>query len=148
MVQGIRRASLLIKPHSTRVIEVVAGIIECDGKVLATRRPPDDELAGLWEFPGGKLEAGESHQQCLQRELREELSIECDVAEQVADHLHDYGHKRVHLYAYRARIRQGTPQLNDHDQLVWLDESRLDELQWAPADVPLVLAYRRQCQSS
>ena len=82
------------------VITVVAAVIERDGLVLAARRAPGEYLVGYWEFPGGKVEPGESHEVALCRELREEFDIERSVNSLVGESIYDYGDKLVHLYAY------------------------------------------------
>src|SRR5271170_4934622 len=86
-----------------RPIEVAAGLVFRDGKLLITRRLPEAHLGGLWEFPGGKREAGESFEQCLARELGEELGIEVQVRESVEDLIHHYPERSVHLKFYLCR---------------------------------------------
>ncbi|RRJ84236.1 NUDIX domain-containing protein [Aestuariirhabdus litorea] len=127
------------------MIEVTAAIIERGGKVLAARRPPGDPLAGFWEFPGGKLEAGETHRQCLRRELEEELGVECEVGDFVLSNPHTYGDKQVRLHAYCVRLVAGEPQPRDHDRLCWLEPAALMALQWAAADIPIVERYQQLC---
>ncbi len=124
------------------VIEVTAAIIERDGKVLAARRTPGDPLAGLWEFPGGKLEPGESQRECLRRELREELAIECEIGDHIVSSPYDYRDKRIILHAYAARIVRGEPQRIDHDRLCWQVPEALMSLDWAPADIAIVKRYQ------
>src|SRR5215475_16044706 len=97
----------------TSVIDVAAGLIFREGKLLITKRYDDAHLGGLWEFPGGKREASESFEQCLVRELREELGIEVDVGELVESLVHDYPEKTVVLKFYRCRWTQNEPQAID-----------------------------------
>lgn len=125
-------------------VDVAAAIIEKDGKVLAARRAPGRHLAGLWEFPGGKVEERETPEACLFRELEEELAVTVAVGDLVAENIHDYGTKRVRLLAYSARIVEGKPSLRDHDALLWLEPRNLRSINWAPADIPLVDAYLEQ----
>ena len=87
-----------------KMIEVVAAIIERDGKILLTQRPAQSDQAGLWEFAGGKVELDESQQQALVRELNEELGIEATVGEYVASHQREVSGRIIHLHA-RARTR-------------------------------------------
>src|SRR6187402_801609 len=82
---------------SMNIIQVAAGLVFREGRLLITQRPPGGHLAGLWEFPGGKREADESFEDCLRRELREELGVEVDVGELVESITHEYPGKSVHL---------------------------------------------------
>jgi len=100
-------------------IEVTAAVIFQNGKVLITRRPSKGLLGGLWEFPGGKREDGESLAACLQRELREELAIETSVGEALGEYKHAYTHFRVRLFAFHCTITQGEPQLLHASELQW-----------------------------
>lgn len=122
------------------IIEVVgAAIIDEDGRILSARRGPDMKLAGQWEFPGGKIEEGESARACLSREIREELGIEVEVGEAVATGYAAAGPGRtVRLEVYRCRWVRGKIELVEHDQIVWLEPSQLDSLEWAEADLPAV----------
>lgn len=119
-------------------IDVAAAIILKDGKVFAARRGPGLHMAGYWEFPGGKLEAGESPEACLSRELHEELGVKTLVGKYVGENLHDYGSKLVRLIAYQVDCVDGEFQLLAHDDLRWLGADELDSVVWAPADIPLV----------
>jgi 8-oxo-dGTP diphosphatase len=125
-----------------KTIDVAAAIIEENGKVLAARRAPGKHLEGLWEFPGGKLEPGESPEDCLKRELFEEFRVEVHVGKFLGESVHDYGIKTIRLLAYRASRLDGDFVLKDHDEIVWLTRAELLDLNWAPADIPLVEAYR------
>jgi mutator protein MutT len=123
-------------------IDVSAGIIVKDNKVLVARRKSGLHLAGFWEFPGGKVELGESPEDCLTRELKEEFGIETIVTQYVGENLHAYGDKLIRLIAYRVQHLSGEFQLIDHDEIKWLSISNLDDLHWAPADIPLVQAFK------
>ncbi|MBB6730689.1 (deoxy)nucleoside triphosphate pyrophosphohydrolase [Cohnella zeiphila] len=121
------------------MIEVAAAIIENDqGKILIARRGPGKPQARLWEFPGGKLEAGESAADCLRRELAEEMAIEIEPTEWFGVNEHDYGTFRIRLIAYRAAFAGGEVRLSDHDEYRWAAKRELDQYEWAPADVPFV----------
>jgi len=122
-------------------IDVTAAIIVNDGKVFAARRKPGIHLAGFWEFPGGKLEEGETPEQCLARELQEEFTITTRVGAFVGESVFDYGTKVVRLMAYQVEHLAGDFELIDHDQLRWLALDELSSVEWAPADVPLVEQY-------
>jgi len=120
-------------------IEVAAAIVENGrGEVLIARRKAGKPQAGLWEFPGGKLEPGESAEDCLKRELAEEMSLIVEPIAWFAVNEHDYGSIRIRLTAWRAALVGGEVRLSDHDEYRWADKRRLDEYPWAPADVPFV----------
>jgi mutator protein MutT len=123
-------------------IDVTAAIIVKDHKVFAARRKVGAHLAGFWEFPGGKLEAGETHEQCLARELHEEFQIVTRVGAYVGESIYDYSSKVVRLMAYEVEHLSGDFELIDHDELRWLALDELDGVEWAPADIPLVEQYQ------
>lgn len=120
------------------MIEVTAALIRSGNRILIARRPSQDELAGLWEFPGGKLEAGESPEECLAREIQEELAITISVGEFFADTIYKYPDKVVHLMAYWADWTEGELKPHVHDGLVWSSSAELREYIFAPADRPIV----------
>jgi 8-oxo-dGTP diphosphatase len=124
-------------------VGVVGGALLRDDppRVLASRRTEPARLAGLWEFPGGKVEPGESDTAALERELREELSVEVSVGARLGDDLPigDTGVLRVYL----CRITAGEPALVDHDEHRWLTADELDDVRWIPVDLPLVAELRR-----
>ena len=110
-------------------------------RVLASRRTEPPRLAGLWEFPGGKVEDGESDEQALVRELREELGLDAVVGERVGPDL-PIGATAV-LRVYLCRIVSGEPALVDHDEHRWLTAAELDDVRWIPVDLPVVDELRR-----
>ncbi|RUS45747.1 (deoxy)nucleoside triphosphate pyrophosphohydrolase [Cohnella sp. AR92] len=121
------------------MLEVAAAVIENDqGLVLVARRKEGKSQAGLWEFPGGKLEAGESPEDCLRRELREEMGIDILPYERVGSNVHDYGAVTICLMAYRAKWLGGSIVLTDHDACCWAKREELTSFEWAPADIPIV----------
>jgi 8-oxo-dGTP diphosphatase len=122
-------------------IRVVAGVLVRDGRVLAARRGPGRPLAGYWEFPGGKVEDGETDPAALQRELAEELALQVQVGGLVAESLWTGGTKPILLVAYACQIEAGAePSGTDHDAFLWVQSDAIADLGWAPADVPLLPA--------
>jgi len=119
------------------VILVVAAIIEQDDAFLLTRRQKGVHLEGLWEFPGGKVDKGETHAQALKRELREELGVDVDVQELRFHTTHDYDERSVSLYFYQCRLR-GTPQPVLGQQMRWVPRGELSTLGFPPADAELI----------
>ncbi len=118
---------------------VVAAIIERDGKVLAHRRPEGGWGAGQWEFPGGKLEPGEDPREAIRRECEEELGAGVkpgDVFEVLSHRYDDIG--SVVLLFIRGTIVSGEPQALTGGELLWVDSSTIGELDWLPADLPVV----------
>lgn len=114
---------------------VTAGVlVQEDGRVLVTRRPEKGFLGGLWEFPGGKQEPGETLTECLTRELREELGIEVEVGEHIISLDHAYTHFRVTLHAFRCRLRDGQPRCLQCADLRWVVPGRLEALPMAVTD--------------
>lgn len=105
---------------------------------MAARRKQGEHMEGLWEFPGGKVEEGEQPEDCLVRELREELEIHCRVGSFFAESCHDYGSKKIRLLCYFVEYLGDTFTLNDHDKIIWLPPHQLLQLNWAPADIPVV----------
>lgn len=121
------------------MIEVAAAIIEDgEGRMLIARRAPGKSQAGMWEFPGGKLEPGESPEACLHRELLEEMGIEIEPYAYFGVNEHDYGAVTIRLLAYRARFVSGEIALTDHDEYRWVSAAELEEYRFAPADVPFL----------
>lgn len=127
-----------------KTIDVACGLI-FDGRfILVARRTEGKHLAGHWEFPGGKVEQGETAEQCLKRELKEEFTINTEVGEFVAQSIFDYADKRIRLLAYKVKPLSGEFQLIDHDEIRWLPIEELDSLKWSPADIPIIAALKQQ----
>ena len=119
-------------------IEVSAGLVFRDGKLLITQRHADAHLGGLWEFPGGKREGDESFESCLARELREELGIEVAVRELVETVEHDYGDKRVLLKFFRCEWLANEPQALGCPAFKWVSHNELAGYSFPAADAQLL----------
>jgi 8-oxo-dGTP diphosphatase len=125
-------------------IEVVAGaLFDSVGRVLIAQRPAGKALAGRWEFPGGKLHAGESPYAGLVRELREELGVEVQAAERLMRYSHDYPDRVVWLDMWTVSAWSGEPRGLDGQSLKWVAPGRLDEEDILEADQPIVAALRQ-----
>jgi A/G-specific adenine glycosylase len=111
-----------------------AVIVRDDARILLARRRQEDMLGGLWEFPGGKREDGETLQTALKRELQEEMDIEIEVGEPIITLSHAYTHFRITLYAFESRLLRGTPRCIECDEFRWATYKDLDELPMAVTD--------------
>jgi mutator protein MutT len=127
---------------SPRVIEVAAGLVFRDGKLLITQRYANAHLGGLWEFPGGKRECDETFDQCLARELREELGIEVEVGERIDVIAHEYPEKKVLLEFFRCRWLANEPQPLGCPAFAWVTREDLDRYQFPAADSQLIERLR------
>ena len=123
----------------------MGAIIIKDEKILCAQRGNAKALASLWEFPGGKIEEGETPREALERELVEELRIEVAVAKtdfEQTSYEYDFG--QVNLTTFLCTLTNGTPQLTEHKAIQWLKPSELASLEWAPADIPAVEKLMKQ----
>lgn len=120
---------------------VVAAAIERNGRYLVARRTRPSEVAGRWEFPGGKVEPGETETQALAREIREELGVEIAVGARIPGEWPLHGDLVLHLYA--ASIVDGEPMpLEQHDEIRWVTIAEFDSVDWLPSDVDAVRSLR------
>jgi len=106
--------------------------------VLLAKRKSSGELPGKWEFPGGKIEAGESPEECIKRELREELGIKVKVGEYITSSEFDYGDRRIKLLVYNASFVDGDFKLSDHEEVKWVNKKDLFLYELAEADKPVL----------
>ena len=130
-----------LRPRAKRafVLRVAAGIIRRgDGAILITQRRDGDSFAGHWEFPGGKLERGESYAQALQRELREEIGVETEIGPAFFTLTHPYPRKTVKLRFLEARIVSGEPRTLQVAAWQWVAPADLGRFRFPPADEPLI----------
>ena len=123
-------------------VEVVGAVIVRDGAVLCARRGLDGRLPGRWEFPGGKIEPGETPQHALEREIVEELECQVEVGEEITTTTHDYDFGTVTLTTFYCTLISGVPKLTEHEEVRWMPPSDLTSLNWAPADLPAVMKIR------
>ena len=121
-----------------QAVNVAAGLVFRGSKLLITQRPLDKHLGGLWEFPGGKLDPGETFQQCLARELREELAIEVAVHEEIEEITHTYPEKTVRLKFFRCELLQGQPRPVHCLAVAWISRAELTAYQFPAADARLL----------
>lgn len=124
-----------------KTIEVVAAVIVRDGDILCTQRGPNklEYLSKKYEFPGGKIEPGESERAALRREISEELCIEIEVQEKFLSVRHPYPDFILLMHSYICRVNSlNTFNLTEHIAHMWLPKDQLSELEWAAADIPIV----------
>lgn len=125
-------------PH----IHVACAIIEENGLVLAAQRSETMSLALKWEFPGGKIEAGETAQECLTRELMEEMGITVYIGRQIPASSHHYHDFTITLYPFICTLDKGNITLHEHKTITWIEPENMLELDWAEADLPVIAAYQ------
>jgi 8-oxo-dGTP diphosphatase len=124
-------------------IDVACAIIERDGRILAAQRGRSMGMPLKWEFPGGKIEAGETPEACLKRELAEEMGIEIAVRRAMPLHTHRYPAFTITLYPFVCAIASGEIALNEHQAIAWVTTDELRTLDWLEADAPIIEAYRK-----
>lgn len=133
----------IVKPY----LIVVAGVIEKKGRYFIAQRFDNASQGSLWEFPGGKVEAGETPAQALMRELQEELSITTVTGIWLADNVFDYGDKIVELKGYLSHWQQGDIVLNSHQNMAWVSIAQLADYIFCAADYPIITALQNHSAS-
>ena len=128
-----------------KVVKVVAAIIAQEGRIFATQRGYGEFKDG-WEFPGGKIEEGETPQDALKREIMEELDTEISVGDLIDTVEYDYPTFHLSMQCFLCRIKSGSLNLKEHEAARWLAEDELDSVDWLPADIEVLDWIRRsQC---
>jgi 8-oxo-dGTP diphosphatase len=125
-----------------RHLDVVGAVIVHDSRVLCAQRGPHGDLAGLWEFPGGKVEPDEDPRDALEREIREELRCAVEVGDEVTTTSHEYDFGVVALTTFFCRLGGGTPDPLEHASIRWMAPAELGTLTWAPVDIPAIAVIR------
>ena len=118
-------------------IEVVAAILQRDGAYFATQRGYG-EFEGMWEFPGGKIEPGESREIALKREIQEELGVDITIENLLCTTEYDYPSFHLTMHCYLCSIASGDIELREHKSALWLTSDRLDDVAWLPADKEVI----------
>ena len=122
-----------------KVIKVVAAIIENDNnEILCALRSLVMSLPNMWEFPGGKVESGETLKEAIEREIKEELHCDVEFIDIFNDNTFEYDKFIVNLITIKCHITSGAPTANEHSKLIWLHRENLLSLNWAPADVKAI----------
>ena len=129
---------------SKQVINVVAAAIKKDGLIFCAQRPEGKSLGGFWEFPGGKLENGETPEEALIREIKEEFDSEIEVISFLNEASYEYDFGIVTMKTYLSKLISGELKLLEHQDSKWLPIEELSELEWAPVDIPAVKCLQKK----
>jgi 8-oxo-dGTP diphosphatase len=123
------------------LLNVVCGLIESNGKILLGKRSPPRRHAGFWEFPGGKINPGESPINALSREIMEELGVIVHVGKQLSEVYHEYETHSVRLYPFICRITEGTVAILEYREIAWIDPANTMDLPLLPPDFEILKEY-------
>ncbi|MGT2807568.1 (deoxy)nucleoside triphosphate pyrophosphohydrolase [Streptococcus iniae] len=129
---------------SKKIINVVAAAIEKDGKLFCAQRPSNKSLGGYWEFPGGKLEFGESPEEALIREIKEEFNAEIEIIEFINESSYNYDFGTVVMKTFLSKLLSDHLELLEHQDSKWLVPKELSTLNWAPVDIPAVQLLQKR----
>lgn len=124
------------------IINVTCAIVIVDGHILACQKSADSELALEWEFPGGKIENGETEEHCIVREMKEELAVDIKVEKKLIAVVHNYGFIKIRLIPFLCSIIGGTPKALEHETILWHPVGCFNDLNWSDADEKLFLVNR------
>ena len=127
----------------TEMIHVACAVIERDQEVLICQRSADMKLPLKWEFPGGKQEQGESLEECLLREVKEEINLDVEIHLALSKVEYHYPDFSLTLYPYICSIKSGTLKALEHEQVIWVPQTELFRYDWANADLPIIEEYIR-----
>lgn len=130
--------------EDNRITEVVAALIWKGSRIMICQRPSHKARGLLWEFVGGKVEPGETKEQALVRECREELAVTVQVGEVFMEVTHEYPDLTVHLTLFHASIQEGTPQLLEHNDIRWITVEEIDQYPFCPADEVILEKLKRE----
>lgn len=125
------------------IIEVVAALIWYNGRFLICQRPATKARALLWEFVGGKVEPGETKEQALIRECKEELAVTLSVGDIFTEVIHEYEDIKIRLTLLSAAIKEGTPSLIEHNDIKWITPSEIDLYDFCPADTEILALIKK-----
>ena len=144
LIEGCWQADSRVTADANLLLVVAVALVDVDGRVLIAKRPPGKAMEGLWEFPGGKVQSGETPEAALVRELHEELGIDtrqsCLAPIAFASHAYEDFHLLMPLFA--CRVWQGEPTAKEDQELAWVRPTRLRDYPMPPADEPLVALLR------
>ncbi|MDP3730833.1 MAG: 8-oxo-dGTP diphosphatase MutT [Candidatus Omnitrophota bacterium] len=139
----MNKLKLLLSYLAGHKRQVTAAVIEKDGKILIAQRFKRRTLGGKWEFPGGKIEPGETAEACLKRELKEEFDIDSEIGKFIIASRFRYCLVPIELLAYRVKHLSGDFKVNEHEEIRWVSPSELKLYDFTPADKPIVAILRR-----
>lgn len=128
------------------MINVSCAVIFYENRILAVQRGLSQDLSGKWEFPGGKVEQNESEEECLIREIKEELGLDIQLGKRLSSVEYAYEKSPIRLIPFIASIFGGELILTEHQAYKWLTPERLDSIDWAPADWPVVYQVQKSCK--
>lgn len=124
------------------MIQVTCALIENNNQILCAQRSENMSLPLKWEFPGGKLEEGETLEDCLIREIKEELGLDIEILERLPSNTHEYAEKKIiELIPFRCSLQTSEINLKEHSKIEWAVITQLENFDWAEADIPIVQYY-------